>query len=269
MARLRNRMLKADFWQDGDLLRWPRDKRMTYAGLFSVAEDSGCLEDDTFLWKCMIWSSPLDADITVDLIDQWRQELLDDHKLIPYEVAGEEHLFIASFHEHEHPRNPQSPNIPLPPWVEFVAGDRSKKTRNTYVIDRPLLDKAAGKKPSKAVAKVEKPRTNGKDDGSFDIFWAFYPRRDNKLKAQTAWRYLTKAERELAIGVAEIMGVLFDNGQKERRHIPMPTTFIHGKRWEDWREGIPAGWEDESSSRLAQQQSTLEAALAAAYGEDK
>lgn len=138
MARLRNRMVKADFYGDGDLLRWPRDKRTTYKGLWALAEDSACLEDDVFTWKLMLWASPLDADITVEVLAEWRDELIEARKLIPYFVDGRRFLFIEPFHRHEHPRNPQLNDLPLPPWVTHVANpDDHRKGR--YEVDWGLL----------------------------------------------------------------------------------------------------------------------------------
>lgn len=143
MARLRNRIVKADMWTDAELLRWHRDKRRTYQGLWALAEDSGCLEDDPWGWKLLLWPSPLDADITVDLIQQWRDELIEADKLVPYEADGKRYLWIRTFHEHEQPRNPQAPNLPLPLWVRWVSQEVPRKdggrggsyTRNVYVVD--------------------------------------------------------------------------------------------------------------------------------------
>ena len=137
MARLRNRIRKADYFTDGELLRWHRDKRATYTGLWAIAEDSGCLEDDPFAWKALIWASPLDADITIELLEQWRDELIDAGKLIPYEAEGKRYLYIRTFHQHEMPRNPQVNDLPLPPWVtretsQGVAKDGKKWQRNAY-----------------------------------------------------------------------------------------------------------------------------------------
>lgn len=143
MARLRNRIRKSDYFSDGELLRWPRDKRTTYSGLYALAEDSGCLEDDCFTWKLLLWPSPLDSDITVELLEQWRDELIEAGKLVPYEVDGERYLFIRSFHKHEHPRNPQEPTLPLPPWVQHDVtepkrGDHTVK-RHAYHVVHELL----------------------------------------------------------------------------------------------------------------------------------
>lgn len=138
MARLRNRIVKAEFWTDPELLRWPRDKRETYRGLWAMAEDSGCLEDDPFGWKLLLWPSPMDADITVDLLAQWRDELVETGKLVPYEADGKRYLWLKTFHQHEHPRNPQSPNLPLPEWVEWqVTKDDNNRTRSAYVTTSP------------------------------------------------------------------------------------------------------------------------------------
>lgn len=140
MARLRNRISKADYWQDGYLLRLHRDIRETYRGLWQIAEDSGCLENDPFVWKMMLWRSPLDDDITVEVLSQWRDVLVRDKKLVPYQVGNQELLFILSFHDHEAPRNPQAPDLPLPEWVKWVSEqDSLRRSRGHYEYHPELL----------------------------------------------------------------------------------------------------------------------------------
>lgn len=143
MARLRNRIVKADFWSDPELLRWPREKRTTYQGLWAMAEDSGCLEDDPFGWKLLLWPSPLDADITVERLEEWRNEFVEAGKLVPYQADGKAYLYAKNFHQHERPRNPQSPNLPLPPWVFFEPKEVKKKDGSTTTINRYREDREA------------------------------------------------------------------------------------------------------------------------------
>lgn len=133
MSRLRNRIRKADYFTDGELLRWPRDKRTTYTGLWAIAEDSGCLEDDPFSWKLLIWSSPLDADITVEVLAQWRDEMVEAGKLIPYEAEGKSFLYIRTFHQHECPRNPQKNDLPLPEWLKRDSVEGTSKDGKRWV----------------------------------------------------------------------------------------------------------------------------------------
>jgi hypothetical protein len=169
MARIRNRIRKADYYTDGELLRWHRDKRATYAGLWAIAEDSGCLEDDPFSWKMLIWGSPLDSDISVELLTQWRDELVEAGKLIPYEAEGKRYLFIRTFHQHEMPRNPQMNDLPLPEWVELVTtegtGKDGKRWRRCRYIDHrftvqnrygPCTDTVETPLPCPALPRVPK-----------------------------------------------------------------------------------------------------------------
>lgn len=177
MGRLRNRIRKADYFSDGELLRWPRDKRTTYSGLWAIAEDSGCLEDDPFQWKLLIWGSPLDADITVDLLEQWRDEMVEAGKLIAYEADGKRYLYIKTFHQHEHPRNPQRPDLPMPDWlicesVEGTAKDGKRWIRTSYTdtkhavqgVNKVCTDAVSAPPPRPAPSRVPKG-TSGKGAG--------------------------------------------------------------------------------------------------------
>lgn len=180
MTRLRNRIRKADYFTDGELLRWPRDKRYTYSGLWALAEDSGCLEDDPFLWKMSLWPSPLDADITVELLTTWRDELVAAGKLITYEAAGKPFLYIRTFLQHEHPRNPQRHDLPLPPWIvcESVQGigkDGKKWSRTQYAdtnhhddtLYTSSTDSVQAPQPRPAQSRVPKGTTGtGRGDKS-------------------------------------------------------------------------------------------------------
>ncbi len=66
-------------------------------------------------------------------------------------------------------------------------------------------------------------------DLTFDSFWQLYPRKQDKKKARTAFSRLTMKKKRFAIE---------DKPQErykntEKQFIPLPTTYIHGERWED------------------------------------
>lgn len=132
--RLRNRVTKATAWTDGDMLRWHRDKRDFYRSLWACAEDSCCIIDDMFEVKLTAWASPMDADMTVERFEGWRDELVECGKLIPYEADGRRYFFIPTMIEHEKPRNPQSPDWPLPPWVTYAVTGEGRNRRCTYTF---------------------------------------------------------------------------------------------------------------------------------------
>ena len=139
--------------------------------------------------------------------------------------------------------NPSSDAKPAPDERDAQPGDHE---------DEEVLVGELVPAPSKREAAA---------DASFDRFWSAYPRHEDRKRARTAWTHVSAAERELAIGVAGIMSELIAAGRQERRFAPLATTFIRGKRWEDWREGVPAAWAGEGASRAAAQADAYNRAL--------
>lgn len=138
--KLHNRQIKASFWTDPDLLQWSRDKRWFYMGLVQLADDSGCLEDSSFAFKIQLFPSPVDADITTDIIEKWRDEMAEAGKLIRYKSAGKQCLYIANFHKHQVLKNCPAPDVPLPPWLQwepYKSNERSGK----YIVNEDVLTK--------------------------------------------------------------------------------------------------------------------------------
>lgn len=69
----------------------------------------------------------------------------------------------------------------------------------------------------------------------FARFWALYPRKQDKAKAQKAWAKL-KVDADLFAMIAKGLAAqaashdwLKDGG----KYVPMPTTWLNGRRWED------------------------------------
>ena len=103
-----------------------------------------------------------------------------------------------------------------------------------------------------------------KDDGFAD-FYAAYPRREKRKDAARAWKKLTVEQRRLATGVAALMTNLVAQGlgPEKKNYIPLPTTFLNGERWEDWREGAPAAWCDTGGNgKQAEREASIQRAMA-------
>ena len=69
----------------------------------------------------------------------------------------------------------------------------------------------------------------------FPKFWALYPRKQDKAKAQKAWTKLKVTDdlfSLIAKGLAAQV-VSADWIKDGGKYIPMPTTWLNGKRWED------------------------------------
>lgn len=131
--KLHNRMCKAEFYTDPDLLQLPRDVRTFYRDLWHVTEDSGCLEDSPFGLKITLYPSPLDSDATVESITQWRDALIDAGKLTRYEVDGKPYLFVTNFLTHQTLTNSGVSDVPIPPWVTLEQHPTDKRKRSYKV----------------------------------------------------------------------------------------------------------------------------------------
>lgn len=68
----------------------------------------------------------------------------------------------------------------------------------------------------------------------FDAFWSTYPNRKNKSQAFKAWKKLAPAEREAAReDVGKRRGSDPDWLKDGGKFVPMGSTYLNGKRWED------------------------------------
>lgn len=70
----------------------------------------------------------------------------------------------------------------------------------------------------------------------FDRFWAAYPRKVGKPKAQTAFARLRTTEREVDRMLAAIacQSKAYGWDRKENwKYIPHPATWLNQRRWED------------------------------------
>lgn len=133
--RLHNRMIKAAFWTDTDLLKHlDRDGRMFYIGLIQLADDSGCLEDDLLAFKIHLY--PADMDIDLDFIQKYRDKLVEMGKVIPYAAEGKKCLYLKNFHKHQSLRSPAPPEVPLPPWITWQAGE-TPRSAGRYIVGDP------------------------------------------------------------------------------------------------------------------------------------
>jgi hypothetical protein len=134
--RLHNRQVKAAFWEDPKLMRLPRDARTLFHGLWHLADDSGCLEYDTFAFKTFLFRSPLDDDMTIERIGELTVQLIHVELLLAYEAARKQCLFVRNFHKHQSLRSPAPPEVPLPPWITWIPSEKAQRS-GTYEVHLP------------------------------------------------------------------------------------------------------------------------------------
>ncbi len=93
-----------------------------------------------------------------------------------------------------------------------------------------------GNQSNNEQSKVNKTKVNKtKVNTLFDLFWSEYPRKQDKAKAKKVWEKLKIDDDLFNI----IINKLKEYKQSEQwlkekgKYIPLPTTWLNGKRWED------------------------------------
>ena len=97
--KLHNRQIKASYWTDTDMIRnFTLEERLFYIGLWQLADDSGCLENDPYAFKLFLF--PLNEEVTIENLNDWTTKLIEKQKLISYHTQGKDGLYLANVHQH-------------------------------------------------------------------------------------------------------------------------------------------------------------------------
>ncbi|MCK5711524.1 MAG: helix-turn-helix domain-containing protein [Hyphomicrobiaceae bacterium] len=106
--------------------------------------------------------------------------------------------------------------------IEVIRCKQGRK-RNKYNIIGLIGRKNGGAKAQTVVTAR-----------SWEVFWEEYPRKEGKAAAERAWNKL-KPSQDLATAIITDIRkrTLVDYNLREKRFIPMASTYINGRRWED------------------------------------
>ena len=221
----RNRMIKKEFWTSEQIINLPIPARLLFIGMWNQADDSGILKNSALQLKAQIF--PCDAEITLDKVKDYMNELLVQGLIVVNDTH--ELLRIKKWADH------QKINRPTESKHNFIDGDNDYSLNTHGVINEDSLPKESKGKEN----KVKKKKVKVEDEG-FDEFWDNYPRKDDKKKAFTAFKRLTKDNKAKCIeGVKVYVKSLTANGVSDRKLIKLPTTYINGENWNDELDSKP------------------------------
>ena len=96
-------------------------------------------------------------------------------------------------------------------------------------------DKKENKKENKIESEKEKEKESCDSDNGFAIFWSAYPKHKGKADALKAWgKIKPSAELQATMGKALEAQKQSEQWRKDGgQYIPMPATWLNGRRWED------------------------------------
>jgi len=76
-------------------------------------------------------------------------------------------------------------------------------------------------------------RTSLSDGPTFDEFYVHYPRHEKRAAAENAWKRLRAADRRAALEALPQHLGHWQKSRTETKYIPLPGSWLNGKRWED------------------------------------
>lgn len=241
MARARN--LKPGFFHDADLVELPVETRLLFAGLWTIADREGRLEDKPKQIKMDIY--PADSfDVEAMLC-----QLHDAKRILRYEVDGKRYIQVIKFSEHQNPhKDERASTIPAP----ILHGANPADSLNLIPDSLNPVQKPSRKRSEKSEAAT---------DEVFDEAYDAYPRRSgmNRQDARKAWngRLAEGVSREAMLaGVRRYAAYCQAVGQQPQ-FIKLPATFFGpSKHFEsDWTipqaQAAPRTYHDERKETLA------------------
>ena len=135
--KLHTRLVKAEFWTDSKLLsQCTLEEQIAFQSLWFITEDSGCVEDDPFAWKVLVF--PSREQITTDLLTCWRDKFVQLGLVIAYQVNGKAYLFVTNFHKYQPLRNAAAPQVPVFEAITFEASENPRRG-GKYIVDETVL----------------------------------------------------------------------------------------------------------------------------------
>lgn len=227
MPRIRS--IKPEFWTSGQVLECSTNVRLLFIGLWNFCDDAGRHPDRPKQIKAEVF--PADS-FTEDDIRGMIDELSANGLIKRYVVDGQRYFQVTGWH-HQRIDKPQDPKYPGP-FQDHSGNDPGTIPPDTIRSDTIGGDtkdlSGNGSNGPDHEPPTEPPPDPEPDD--FDRFWSAYPRKEGKKKARTAWRNLSQSKRTAALADCATR-----YQHVEKAFIPLPTTYLHGERWND--EPIP------------------------------
>jgi hypothetical protein len=166
-----------------------------------------------------------------------------------YEVDGQHLIDIPGFITYQHCHHKEAPSE-LPPF-------RNKRAKKVPISREASVQPQASTnlgtcQPGTSTStstSLTPPIVPPKGDGDFEDFWSRYPNKQGKDVARKKWRKLSSNDRSSALLVAVAMAAVVSSGRRESQFCPGGAVFINQRRWEDWAEGPPAGYEQNGNGK--------------------
>ena len=228
MARSRN--IKPGFFTNEDLVELDFATRLLFAGLWTVADREGRLQDRPKKIKIDVF--PAD---NLD-IDAMLQALHDAKFIQRYEVNGSKFIQISSWDKHQNPHHTEK--------ASEIPGPNGEITVKAPLKTRDAQKQDGGNLADSLIPDSEKSAGKPADPPGFAEFWKTWPSNDRKQakgKCLDAWKK-AHAERDAALVLAHVESLKSSASWMKNggEFIPAPLVYLNQRRWEGAESVAPA-----------------------------
>lgn len=156
MARIR--FIKPGFFDNEDLCELHPLARLLFAGLWTLADREGRLEDRPKRIKADVlpYDDAVDIDELLDALDEYGF-------IVRYIAEGERYIEIVKFHKHQHPHRREAAST-IPAWNEKVHTKARADTRLGTHHDAPGHDQGTTKASTSRVGNEIQVHVHKKDN---------------------------------------------------------------------------------------------------------
>lgn len=177
----RTRTIKPKFWDDVKIGRISRDARLTYIGLWVIADDCGVVIADTVWIKSKLY--PYDQ-IQIQQFENWFKELERNGFIYLFSYNNEEFIYLPKFSRHQTINKPNFEDLNVPKSVvESLQRQFMEQSRINHVS---IMEQSI---PKIEIEKEIKENNKKKD---FDLSFV----DSEYLEAFQEWLDYKKARRE-------------------------------------------------------------------------
>lgn len=248
----RIRSLKPGFFRSRSLAKCDPLARLTFAGMWTEADDHGRGVADARLIKGAIWA--LDDHITHLHVSAHIDMLAATEHIILYRVGDETYFQVLNWEPHQSAAfrrgGPQYPAVSAGQRIDSLdaplcmqesasrtqggagEGRREKGEGNREEGSAPQAEREAALELPPPLKPKRAPEPGSDEDPDFVAFWKAYPLKKSKEGARAKWRAaLKKTDAATLIAAAERYAA--ERSGADPKYTAHPTTWLNQGRWAD------------------------------------
>ena len=214
-------MIKKEFWHSHRILSISPNERLLFISMFNVADDDGILKNSALTMKSVCYAC--DENITISMVEDYIKNLLGVGLI---ELNNERTLIrITNWKSH------QRIDKPTPSRHKFKKAILENYGNDTRVFPDEYTPRQRKTKERKT--KEKKETVQDKSLELFNEFYELYKRKQDKKRAYTAFKNLTRNNQLLCIEGVKTYNKWIELNTIEKTMIKLPTTYINGESWTD------------------------------------